>query len=229
MKKSILVVEDDNDVAELLRGTLRKAGGYSVVIASDGATAIAVARAELPAAIILDVMLPKMSGFEVCRSLKGDARTREIPIVMLTAKGDEVDRITGLELGADDYVTKPFSPREILLRVKVVTGRREPGAATKQEILEGPFVLDWPRHVVTMEGQPMTLTSTEFKLIAAFIENRGRVLGRERLLHEVWGYTTSFNTRTVDTHVRRLREKMGHLGDLIETIRGFGYRLTDSD
>lgn len=229
MQKHILLVEDDVDVLELLGGTLRKAGGFSVLTATDGSKAISLARTRLPDAIVLDLMLPGMTGFEVCRTLKSYEDTRKIPIIMLTAKGDEVDRITGLELGADDYITKPFSPREVVLRLCIAIGRHHPSETSTPGRDSGPIVLDWPRHVVTVSGNPVRLTTTEFKLLAAFLERRGRVLGREALLNEVWGYNNSFTTRTVDTHVRRLREKLGDLAHRIETIRGFGYRMKEAE
>jgi two-component system phosphate regulon response regulator PhoB len=170
-------------------------------------------------------MLPKMSGLEVCKILKNDTATSHIPILMLTAKAEEIDRIVGLEFGADDYVTKPFSPREILLRIRAILRRGEtPGESLKA----GPISIDAARHEVRVNGKQVHLTSLEFKLLQTLMQRRGRVQNRDRLLNEVWGYEAVIDTRTVDTHVRRLREKLGKAGDAIETVRGFGYRVRES-
>lgn len=229
MKRRVLIVEDDRDVLDLLSNTFRKSGEFDIVTACDGMEVLRLAREKNPDALILDLMLPGMTGLEVCRMLKGDAGTRNIPILMLTAKADEFDRINGFELGADDYVTKPFSPREVLLRVKAVMRRSQAPPLAEAGLQSGPISLDRSRHLVAIAGKPLRLTTTEFKLLAALMESRGRVLGRTRLLNEVWGYESPFNTRTVDTHVRRLREKLGKLSSQIETIRGFGYRMEDGE
>jgi len=172
-------------------------------------------------------MLPGMSGLEVCKALKSEPATKAIPIVMLTAKAEEVDRILGFELGADDYITKPFSPRELTLRVQSVL-RRAAGQPEKAEVLKlGEILVDRTRHVVTVKGKVLDLTATEFKLLTTLMERRGRVQSRDVLLNDVWGYESVIDTRTVDTHVRRLREKLGKSSDSIETIRGFGYRMMD--
>ena len=227
MKPKVLLVEDDADVLELLGRTFRKTKEFEVITAEDGMEGIRLARKHTPNLLLLDLMLPGMTGFEVCRVLKTDTVTRALPIIIITAKSDEFDRINGFELGADDYVIKPFSPREVVLRVKAVL-RRIPRAEPQDFSLEaGPLVLDQARHFVALNGMPLKLTTTEFKLLAAFFEGRGRVLSRGRLLNEVWGYESAFNTRTVDTHVRRLREKLGSFSGQIETIRGFGYRMRD--
>jgi two-component system phosphate regulon response regulator PhoB len=224
--KRILVVEDEKDVVDLLSLNLRKAGGFVVSSASDGATGLTKARDEKPDFIILDLMLPKMSGLEVCKILKTDAATRQIPVLMLTAKAEEIDRIVGLELGADDYVVKPFSPREVILRIKAIL-RRGDGKEAEERLTAGAITIDPARHQVSVNGKPVSLTSLEFKLLRTLMQRRGRVQERDRLLNEVWGYESVIDTRTVDTHVRRLREKLGKAGDIVETVRGFGYRVRE--
>ena len=223
----ILIVEDEADVVDMLTLNLRKAGGFAVSTAADGAAGLRKAREELPALIILDLMLPKMPGLEVCKVLKSDAATKHIPIIMLTAKAEEIDRIVGLEFGADDYVTKPFSPREIVLRIKAIM-RRGTSEAREEKMTIGAISVDPARHHVTVGGKTVRLTSVEFKLLAMLMKRRGRVQARDRLLNEVWGYESIIDTRTVDTHVRRLRKKLGKAADAIETVRGFGYRLRES-
>jgi two-component system phosphate regulon response regulator PhoB len=225
--KTILIVEDERDVVDLLTLHLRKAGGFVVTTAMDGATGLHKARTDRPGFIILDLMLPKMSGLEVCKVLKTDAETRHIPIMMLTAKAEEIDRIVGLEFGADDYVTKPFSPREILLRIQAILRRSE--VKTEEERLTaGLIAIDPARHQVSVAGKVVHLTSLEFKLLRTLLQRRGRVQARDRLLNDVWGYESVIDTRTVDTHVRRLREKLGKAGNAIETVRGFGYRFREN-
>ena len=222
--RKILIIEDENDVADLLSLNLRKAG-FRVSTAADGANGLQKARDDRPDFIILDLMLPKMSGLEVCRVLKGDTVTSHTPILMLTAKAEEIDRIVGLEFGADDYVTKPFSPREVLLRIRAILRR---GETADESLKAGPISIDPARHQVRVNGKPVRLTSLEFKLLRTLMQRRGRVQDRDRLLNEVWGYESVIDTRTVDTHVRRLREKLGKAGDVIETVRGFGYRLREN-
>jgi two-component system phosphate regulon response regulator PhoB len=224
--KRILIVEDEKDVVDLLTLNLRKAGGFSIVTASDGATGLVKARSEKPDFIILDLMLPKMPGLEVCKLLKSDSATRQIPILMLTARAEEIDRIVGLEFGGDDYVTKPFSPREVILRIKAIL-RRGAADPTDERLSVGPIAIDPARHEVLVNGKPVELTSLEFKLLRTLMQRRGRVQERDRLLNEVWGYECVIDTRTVDTHVRRLREKLGKAGDIVETVRGFGYRVRE--
>jgi len=223
----ILIVEDEQDVVDMLTLNLQKAGGFVVSTAADGASGLKKAREELPALIILDLMLPKMPGLEVCKVLKNDAATRHIPIIMLTAKAEEVDRIVGLEFGADDYVTKPFSPREIVLRIKAIM-RRGKGEAAEEKMTLGPITVDPARHHVSVDGKTIRLTTVEYKLLSMLMLRRGRVQSRDRLLNEVWGYESLIDTRTVDTHVRRLRKKLGKAADAIETVRGFGYRVHES-
>ena len=222
--RKILVVEDESDVADLLTLNFRKAG-FRISTAADGASGLQKARDDRPDFIVLDLMLPKMSGLEVCKILKNDTATSHIPILMLTAKAEEIDRIVGLEFGADDYVTKPFSPREILLRIRAILRRGEtPG----ESLTAGPISIDAARHEVRVNGKQVHLTSLEFKLLQTLMQRRGRVQNRDRLLNEVWGYEAVIDTRTVDTHVRRLREKLGKAGDAVETVRGFGYRLRET-
>jgi DNA-binding response OmpR family regulator len=224
--KKILLVEDETDVVDLLSMQLRKAGGFSIVTAQDGVEGLKKARSEVPALIVLDLMLPRMSGLELCKILKSDSATRHIPIVMLTAKAEEVDRILGLEFGADDYVTKPFSPREMVLRIQAILRRGQSDGAD-ENLTRGSISIDAARHRVMVSGKPIMLTAVEFKLLTMLMRRPGRVQARDRLLNEVWGYETAIDTRTVDTHVRRLREKLGKAASAIETIRGFGYRLRE--
>jgi two-component system phosphate regulon response regulator PhoB len=228
MQHKILVVEDEADVLDLLLINLR-AAGFTVIAVDDGAQALAKARSEPPSLIILDLMLPKMSGLEICKVLKSEAATRNIPVIMLTAKAEEVDKIVGLELGADDYVTKPFSPRELILRINRSLRRGKNDAPAVERLTLGELVLDHARHEVTVKKEPVELTATEFKLLALLMDRRGRVQGRDRLLNDVWGYESVIDTRTVDTHVRRLREKLGPLASYIETVRGVGYRIAEGE
>lgn len=225
--KAILIVEDEIDVIDLLTLSLRKAGGFTISTATDGVAGLEKARSEKPAFLILDLMLPKVSGLEICRILKSDPGTRHIPIMMLTAKAEEIDRIVGLEFGADDYVTKPFSPREVVLRIQAIMRRGE-AKAEEEHLSAGDIVIDPARHRVSVAGKTVHLTSIEFKLLRTLVQRRGRVQPRDRLLNDVWGYESVIDTRTVDTHVRRLREKLGKASGAIETIRGFGYRFRES-
>ena len=224
MQDTVLVVEDETDVVDLLRYNLGRAG-FQVLIAVSGDRGLDMARKMRPDIIVLDLMLPGMTGHEVCRALKSDANTEVIPIVMLTAKGEPHERVKGLELGADDYVTKPFSPRELVLRVQALLKRHRlvPRSGTLQ--IEGIY-LDKTNFEARLDGQRLNLTTTEFKLLSVMLERRGRTLSRETLLTDVWGYqNTSIDTRTVDTHMRRLREKLGRCSERLETIRGEGYRF----
>jgi two-component system phosphate regulon response regulator PhoB len=227
MKPRILVVEDEPDVVELLEFNLRGAG-FEVVSAEDGGEALKKAREHTPALIILDLMLPEVDGLEVCKILRRHPATAAIPIIMLTAKASEIDRVLGLELGADDYVTKPFSPRELVLRVKALL-RRGAAVEKKEDVLHlGELVIDIPRHSVTAHGKPVDLTATEFKLLTTLAQRRGRVQSREQLLQDVWEYDNLIDTRTVDTHMRRLREKLGKAARFLDTVRGVGYRFVES-
>ena len=223
---TILIIDDEQDVIDLLTLHLRKAG-FALRTANDGATGLRLAREESPALIVLDLMLPKMPGLEICKVLKTDAATRSIPVLMLTAKAEEIDRIVGLEFGADDYVTKPFSPRELVLRVNAILRRGKGDGAEDKKLSIGPITLDPARHQVDVGGRAVRLTSVEFKLLSMLMRRQGRVQERDRLLNEVWGYESVIDTRTVDTHVRRLRQKLGKAANAIETVRGFGYRLRE--
>ena len=224
--KKILVAEDEVDVLNLVASNL-KAAGFNVLKAEEGVSALEQAREALPALIVLDLMLPGISGLEICKLLKNDIRTKLIPIIMLTAKAEEIDRIVGLELGADDYITKPFSPRELVLRIKSVIRRASASNEVDETLKLGDIELDRARYEVLVKGKAVEFTATEFKLLALLIERRGRVQSRDTLLNDVWGYESVIDTRTVDTHIRRVREKLGEASVCIETIRGFGYRVSD--
>lgn len=221
----VLVVDDEPDTLELISFNLR-AAGYKVETADDGAEALKKARASVPELIILDLMLPEVDGLEVCKMLKANPATAHVPILMLTAKAAEVDRILGLELGARDYVTKPFSPRELVLRVRNLLNK-ETEEDKKQNFHLGELFIDVPRHVVTVNRKPVELTATEFRLLTLLAERRGRVQSREQLLQDVWHYDNIIDTRTVDTHIRRLREKLGKASRFLDTVRGVGYRFND--
>jgi two-component system phosphate regulon response regulator PhoB len=223
----ILVVDDEPDAVELLRVNL-KAAGYEIATAADGDEALKKARALLPDLIVLDLMLPEVDGLEVCKILRRDTRVSGIPIIMLTAKAAEIDRVLGLELGADDYVTKPFSPRELVLRIKRLL-RSEAAApeAKADNIVLKELALDIPRHLATVKGKIIDLTATEFKLLTVLARRRGRVQSREQLLQDVWEYDNLIDTRTVDTHMRRLREKLGPVAKYLDTVRGVGYRFLE--
>jgi two-component system phosphate regulon response regulator PhoB len=225
MKHKILVVDDESDILTLLEYNLSKAG-FKVISEKDGPEAIESARKEKPNLIILDIMLPSMEGTEVCKALKKDESTSHIPVIMLTAKGEEVDRIVGLELGADDYITKPFSPRELILRIKAVLKRGHLEEKTKL-ITAGPVHIDIMRNSATVDKKPINLTAIEFKLLTALAGSPGRVLSRDNLLDKVWGQDCYVTDRTVDTHIRRLRKKLGKAAKYIETVRGFGYRFSE--
>jgi DNA-binding response OmpR family regulator len=223
----ILVVDDEPDALELVSFNL-KAAGYEVVTADDGNDAVKKARQHAPDLILLDVMLPEVDGLEVCKLLRRDAATAAIPIIMLTAKAAEIDRVLGLELGADDYVTKPFSPRELMLRVKNLMRRRNTDEAKPDQFSIGDLFIDVPRHLVTVARKRIDLTATEFKLLTTLALRRGRVQSREQLLRDVWEYDNLIDTRTVDTHMRRLREKLGLACRYLDTVRGVGYRFIEN-
>jgi len=229
MEDTVLIVEDEADVVDLLRYHLSKAG-FSVLIANDGLQGLEMARKNRPDILVLDIMLPGMDGFAVCKALKKDPATEFLPVVMLTAKGEVSEKVRGLELGADDYVTKPFSPRELVLRVQALLRRLR--TSTRGEALEvDVFEVNKSAFEIRLEGERLELTTTEFKLLTLMIERRGRIMSRDTLLFDVWGYQNAIDTRTVDTHMRRLREKLGKHSSRLETIRGEGYRfnaLTDT-
>lgn len=226
MKQKILVVDDEPDALDLIQYNL-KAAGYDVVTADDGEEALKKARSTQPALVILDVMLPEVDGLEVCKLLRREPATATVPIIMLTAKAAEIDRVLGLELGADDYVTKPFSPRELILRVKSLLRRRTPAEPEAEKFQFHDLQIDIPQHEVLVSGQRVELTATEFKLLTVLAERRGRVQSRETLLRDVWEYDSLIDTRTVDTHMRRLRDKLGEAARYLDTVRGVGYRFVD--
>lgn len=221
------MVDDEPEAVELVEFNLKQAG-FDVLTAGDGAEALKKARTLLPSLIVLDLMLPEIDGLEVCKMLRRDPATKLIPIVMVTAKAAEIDRILGLELGADDYVTKPFSPRELVLRIKKVLGRGQPAQEEADMLTFGDLLIDSPRHRVSCRGQAIELTATEFKLLALLARRRGRVQSREQLLRDVWEYNGIVDTRTVDTHMRRLREKLGPAAKYLDTVRGVGYRFVEA-
>ncbi len=232
-KEKILIVEDDKDISRLVQYNLEKAGlsCSAAFTGEDGLNFLKTKKFDL---VILDVMLPGVDGLHVCRTIKQDTSTKHVPIIMLTAKGEEVDKIVGLELGADDYVVKPFSPRELLLRVKAVLRRKQPSEALGDVLKAGEVNVDRSRHQVLVKDKAVELTPMEFKLLVLLMERRGRVQSSERLLDDVWGiHSAEVYTRTVDTHIKRLREKLGKSGgNLIETVTGMGYRFreeTDED
>jgi two-component system phosphate regulon response regulator PhoB len=225
-KESVLIVEDEEDILNLLQFNFESAG-FDVHVTGDGREGLAMARRLRPDIVLLDLMLPGMDGFDVCKALKRDAETAQIPVIMLTARGEEVDRIVGLELGADDYVVKPFSFRELLLRARAVL-RRSTGQPAERATMEREGLsIDLEAHKVFIEGQEVGLTATEFKLLSELIRTSPRVRTRDQLLTSVWGYEFEGYARTVDTHVRRLRQKLGDHAALIETVRGVGYRFKE--
>ena len=224
MKHKLLVVDDEPDAVELVEFNLKQAG-FEVATAPDGAEALKKARAVRPDLIVLDVMLPELDGLEVCRILRRDPATAAIPILMLTARAAEVDRVVGLELGADDYVTKPFSPRELVLRIKKILERGERADGKRERFVFGELTMDVPKHLVTWRGRRIDLTATEFRLLTLLAERAGRVQSRDQLLRDVWEYDNLIDTRTVDTHMRRLREKLGPAAKHLDTVRGVGYRF----
>jgi DNA-binding response OmpR family regulator len=220
----ILVVEDDPDIGELMAHALRQSGHTAEVVTS-GTDALARARAHPPDLVILDLMLPGLDGLQVCRALRGEEPTAAVPIIMVTARAEEADRIGGLELGADDYVTKPFSPRELVARVAALLRRSQRAAATGSVLTYRGLTLDADRHDVTVAGTAVRLTAKEFLLLQYFLQRPGRVVSRDRLLTDVWGYQYTGGTRTVDVHIRRLREKIPLLNEAIVTVKQFGYKL----
>jgi two-component system phosphate regulon response regulator PhoB len=223
-EKRVLVVDDEKDVTELLEYKLKQAG-LLVRALNDPLRAIGMARDLRPDLIILDVMMPDLTGMQLLRMIRSDALLQDTPVMFLTAKGETEERLKGLEGGADDYLAKPFDPRELVLRAQALL-RRAKSAAAKPDsrLAAGSVVIDLERHEVTAGGKPVELTATEFKLLRTLVERKGRVQTRDRLLEDVWNYAPDLETRTVDTHMRRLREKLGRAGEVIETIRGVGYR-----
>ncbi len=226
---AVLVVDDEESIRELVKFHLLKAG-YEVVEAVDGNEALREVRREKPELLLLDLMLPGMDGLEVCRNLKGQAATSSIPIIMLTARNEEVDKILGLEMGADDYMTKPFSPRELVARVKAVLRRSARDSITEGELAFGPLRMNFGRHEAFLGRDKLELTPKEYELLKLFVTNLGRAFSREQLLDKVWGYEYFGDTRTVDVHVRHLRAKLENepnVAEAIETVRGVGYRFSE--
>jgi len=223
----VLIVEDSTDIAELVRHYLERAG-HAVDVASSGSEALPRAHRAAPDLIVLDLMLPGMDGLLVCQALRRDPATAAIPVIMLTARGEEADRVRGLELGADDYVTKPFSPKELVARVAALLRRVDRSRTVAPVLRYGPLMIDIDRHLVRVGDRDLRLTAKEFLLLRYLIEHRGRVLSRDLLLTDVWGYQYTGGTRTVDVHVRRLREKLPFLQTSLATIKQFGYKLDDS-
>lgn len=221
----VLIVEDDRDIVELLKFNLREEG-YETLEAHNGREGLAMAMRSQPELIILDIMLPKMDGFEVCRELKAEKLTTDIPIIILSARSQETDKVVGLELGADDYVTKPFSPRELIARVRAILRRNRPSHNTPK-IHHGLLILDSMKHKVTVEGQEIDLTTTEFRLLEYMAGKPGQVLSRDRILDTISGDDAIVCDRTVDAHVKSLRRKLGSCKDYIETVRGIGYRFKE--
>jgi two-component system phosphate regulon response regulator PhoB len=220
----IVIIEDERDLAELLAFNLQKEG-FKTVIALDGPKGLEAVNSENPDLVILDLMLPGLNGIDLCKLLRKNESTAAIPVIMLTAKGEEIDKVVGFEVGADDYLVKPFSMRELLLRIKAILRRASPEKPEGRLITAGPISIDTSRHRITVNGEETVLTSTEFKLLMTLAERLGRMQSREHLLTQVWGYNSDADTRTVDTHITRLRNKLGTAGDLVKTVRGFGYKM----
>ncbi|MFZ5863650.1 MAG: response regulator transcription factor [Nitrospirota bacterium] len=224
--KTALVIEDEPDIVRLLTHYLEQSG-YRVRTETTGSAGLRAALERVPDVIILDVMLPGLDGYEVCRRLRNDPATATVPILMLTARGEETDKVRGLEIGADDYVTKPFSPKEILARVKALL-RRSGGEAGGTRLEYGVLTLDAERHEVLVNGRETTLTAKEFALLEYLLRHRGKLATREALLNSVWGYDADVTTRTVDVHIRRLREKIPSLAAAIHTVKPYGYKLAET-
>lgn len=223
----ILVIEDEADIQDVLDYNLRQSG-HDVVQALRGKDGIRLAREHKPDLVLLDLMLPDLPGTEVCRALKDDPSLRDVPVVMLTAKGEEIDRVVGFELGADDYVTKPFSVRELVLRIRAILRRRQSSPPPPVTIRFGCLAIDRDAHRVWVDNTEIELTALEFKLLVTLYDRKNRVQSRNALLDSVWGIDTKISTRTVDAHVKRLREKLGNARDYLETVRGVGYRFADA-
>ena len=225
MSNLILIVEDEHDLLTTLEYSLQREG-YQTRSASTGQQALTSSMIEpVPDLVLLDLMLPDLSGTEVCRQLKQNEKTAHVPVIMVTAKSEEIDRVVGFEVGAEDYVVKPFSMRELILRVGVVLKRNRQASSDTDEVTFGCLRIDRPGHRAWVSGEEIRLTALEFRLLLTFYERRGRVQTRERLLTDVWGYQADVTTRTVDTHMKRLREKLGAAGAYVETVRGVGYRF----
>jgi len=226
MAERILVIDDEPDLLELVRFHLVREG-FAVEVAATGREGLQAIRRWSPSLVVLDLMLPDLSGTELCRRVRSDARLAALPIIMLTARSEEVDRVVGFELGADDYVTKPFSPRELTLRVQAVLRRAQATEEPERALQHGSLALDPERHRCSVEGEKVGLTAKEFRILHALMSRPGRVMSRQRLLDLIWGADITVTERTVDTHLKRLREKLGPAGGLIETVRGVGYRFCE--
>jgi len=227
-KEEILVVEDDKNISKLIKFNLEKEG-FDAFAVPNGEEALEHLKRFSVDLVILDIMLPKINGFDVCRSIKQDPKLKSVPVIMVTAKGEEVDRIVGLELGADDYIVKPFSPRELILRVKAILKRGKSEIVKKNILTAGNIAIDIEKHKVSVGKKAIELTQMEFKLLTTLVERQGRVQSREQLLTDVWDIAADVDTRTIDTHIKRLREKLGKTGNLLETVRGMGYRCKEDD
>ena len=227
MPKKIIIIEDEPDISVLVVHYLTQEG-YKVNTCADGIEGLRRVKADRPDLLILDLMLPELDGLEICKRLRTDPKTSNLPIIMLTAKGEESDKIVGLELGADDYLTKPFSPKELVARVKALLRRAMQPDHPRTHYAYGDLSLDAERHEVILKGNEIPLTAKEFGLLQQLLQNRGRVLTREALLDRVWGYEADVTTRTVDVHIRRLREKIPLLEDAIITVKSLGYKLKDA-
>ncbi|MDA9719972.1 response regulator [bacterium] len=228
MSQKIYIVEDEPDIRETLKYNFSNEG-FKVFTAPDGEEALSNIKKVLPDVLILDLMLPGVSGLDVCKSIRADDDIRDMSIIMLTAKGEEIDRVIGFELGADDYVTKPFSVRELILRVKVLLKKQRESLVENKLVTFGPIRIDLDAHELKINDKEIVLTALEFKLLQHLVKRKGRVQTREQLLGDVWGYSAEVTTRTVDTHIKRLREKLGNTSDYIQTIRGVGYRFSNVD
>ena len=228
MSQKIYIVEDEPDIRETLKYNFSNEG-FEVFTAPDGEEALSNIKKLLPDVLILDLMLPGVSGLDVCKSIRADDDIKDMSIIMLTAKGEEIDRVIGFELGADDYVTKPFSVRELILRVKVLLKKQRESLVENKLVTFGPIRIDLDAHELKINDKEIVLTALEFKLLQHLVKRKGRVQTREQLLGDVWGYSAEVTTRTVDTHIKRLREKLGNTSDYIQTIRGVGYRFSNVD
>jgi len=227
-RQKILIVEDDKHISKLVKYNLEKEG-FCCIVTVTAEEALEILDKDSIDLIILDIMLPKMDGLKTCKIIKQDKKLSSIPIIMLTAKGEEVDRVVGFELGVDDYIVKPFSPRELVLRTKVILKRGVQQEITKDILSSDKLKVDIPRHKVTFDKKVIELTAMEFKLLITLMQRRGKVQSRDRLLDDIWDIVSEITTRTIDTHIKRLRQKLGKAGKLIETVRGLGYKFTDEE
>ena len=225
--QTVLVIDDERDLIELVRYNLEKSG-FDVIGATKAEAGLEIAKLNAPDVVVLDVMMPGQDGLEVCRQLRADARTARIPLIMLTAKASEADRVVGLEMGADDYLPKPFSPRELVARVRAILRRSAPAASTTEVFRHGELIVDVPRHEVTWRGKAVLLTATEFRILHFLAARAGRVCSRTDIIDDALGTDVAVIDRTIDVHVTAIRRKLGKGGDFIETVRGFGYKLRES-